>query len=118
MILEYVSASALGRLRSLAAPAGVQTVVLSQGVEEDASFASLAAGQALDAVLHLRALLACELVAAVRALRLGGTTPAGATLRQAVDLCAGLPVEVADRDLSADIEIAEKLLPELARLLD
>jgi len=118
MILEYVGASALGGLRAAATPAGLQTVVLSQGVEEDASFASLAAGQALDAVLHLRALLACELVAAVRALRIGGTTPAGATLRRAVDLCAGLPVEVADRDLSADIEIAEKLLPELARLLD
>ena len=118
MILEYVGASALGGLRAAATPAGLQTVVLSQGVEEDASFASLAARQALDAVPHLRALLACELVAAVRALRLGGTTPASETLRRAMDLCTGLPDEVADRDLSADIAMAEKLLPDLARLLD
>lgn len=52
MILEYVGASALGALRATATPAGLQTVVLSQGVEEDASFASLAAGQALEAVSH------------------------------------------------------------------
>ena len=118
MILEYVGASALGGLRAAATPAGLQSVVLSQGVEEDASFASLAASQALEAVDYLRTLLGCELVAAVRALRLGGTTPAGAALRRAMDVCAELPDEVADRDLSADIEIAEKLLPGLARLLD
>jgi histidine ammonia-lyase len=118
MILEYVGASALGRLRAAATPAGLQSVVLSQGVEEDASFASLAAGQALDAVPHLSALLGCELVAAVRALRLAGVVPAGATLRRAMEACAELPDVIGDRDLSADIETAEKLLPGLARLLD
>jgi histidine ammonia-lyase len=118
MILEYVGASALGRLRSLATPAGLQTVVLSQGVEEDASFASLAAGQALDAGPHLSALLGCELVAAIRALRLADAAPTSVTLRHALDLCAGLPAGIGDRDLSADIELAEKLLPELAALLD
>ena len=118
MILEYVGASALGALRAAATPAGLQTVVLSQGVEEDASFASLAAGQALDAVAHLRTLLACELVAAVRALRLGGTKPAGDMLNGALKLCAGLPDGFADRDLTPDIEAAERLLPVLARLLD
>lgn len=118
MILEYVGASALGGLRAAATPAGLQSVVLSQGVEEDASFASLAAAQALDAVDYLRTLVGCELVAAVRALRLAGTAPASPALRRVMELCAALPEEVADRDLSADIEIAEKLLPEIARLLD
>ncbi|HTJ66064.1 MAG TPA: aromatic amino acid lyase [Actinospica sp.] len=118
MILEYVGASALGRLRAAATPAGLQSVVLSQGVEEDASFASLAAGQALDAVAQFRTLLGCELVAAVRALRLAGRVPADPTLRRALDLCADLPVDGADRDLSADIVAAEKLLPEFAELLD
>ncbi|HET9168356.1 MAG TPA: aromatic amino acid lyase [Actinospica sp.] len=118
MILEYVGASALGRLRAAATPAGLQSVVLSQGVEEDASFASLAAGQALDAVVHFRTLLACELVAAVRGLRLADRTPADPRLRRAVELCADQPAELADRDLSADIAAAEKVLPELARLLD
>jgi histidine ammonia-lyase len=117
MILEYVGASALGALRAAATPAGLQTVVLSQGVEEDASFASLAAKQALDAVPHLRTLLGCELVAAVRALRLGGIEPAAPTLSEALRLCSELPGGFADRDLSPDIELAEKLLPELARLV-
>ncbi len=49
MGLEYAAASALGELRALAAPASLQTVSLSQGVEDDASFASQGARQALDA---------------------------------------------------------------------
>jgi histidine ammonia-lyase len=118
MILEYVGASALGALRAAATPTGLQTVVLSQGVEEDASFASLAAGQALDAVAHLRTLLACELVAAVRALRLGGMKHAGEGLSRALELCGGLPGGFADRDLTPDIAMAETLLPRLAQLLD
>jgi histidine ammonia-lyase len=117
MILEYVGASALGRLRAAATPAGLQSVVLSQGVEEDASFASLAAEQALDAAAHFRTLLGCELVAAVRALRLAGLVPADPTARRALDLCADLPSGIADRDLGPDIEAAEKLLPELAGLV-
>ena len=117
MILEYVGASALGYLRATATPAGLQSVVLSQGVEEDASFASLAAAQALAATAHLRTLLGCELVAAVRALRLGAAKPAGATLVRALELCTDLHDGIADRDLSSDIAVAERLLPELARLL-
>lgn len=118
MILEYVAAGALGRLRAAAVPAGLQTVVLSHGVEEDASFASLAAQQALEAVDPLRTLLACELVAAVRALRLGGLVPASGPLCRALECCAGLPAQLADRDLSGDIEIAEVALEQLAGLLD
>jgi histidine ammonia-lyase len=44
-------------------------------VEEDASFASLAARQATGAAGNWRILLACELVAAVRALRARGIVP-------------------------------------------
>ena len=41
---------AIAELRALATPAGIQVVNLSRGVEEDASFATLAARQALDAL--------------------------------------------------------------------
>jgi histidine ammonia-lyase len=111
MITEYVAADALGGLRALATPTGVQTVSLSRGVEEDASFASLAARHALAAVDDYRTLVACELVAAVRGLRLRG--------RDAVGLaeCAALPDQVADRALTEDILTAEQLLPALAALL-
>jgi histidine ammonia-lyase len=117
MVLEYVAASALGDLRAAATPAGLQTVVLSRGVEEDASFASLAARQATGAVGNLRILLACELVAAVRALRSRGITPASATLACALATCADLPDSLADRDLSGDVQLAGQLLPTLAELV-
>jgi len=116
MALEYVAAAALGDLRALAAPAGLQSVVVSRGVEEDASFASLAARQALGAAPPLRTLLACELVAAVRAARLGDV-PSGELLRTAADICAQLPEQRQDRDLTADVELAERLLARLAGLL-
>jgi len=102
MIVEYVAASALGTLRVLATVTGTQTVVLSRGLEEDASFASLAARQALDAVEPLRAVLACELVAAVRALRMRGLP--------VPEEVAGLPDALADRDLTGDLEAACALL--------
>ncbi|WP_043262796.1 aromatic amino acid lyase [Streptomyces sp. CT34] len=53
--------------------------MLCQGFEELASFASLAARQALRTVESLRVVLACLLVAAVRALRQRGTPPAAGT---------------------------------------
>jgi histidine ammonia-lyase len=102
MITEYVAASALGALRVLATVTGTQTVVLSRGLEEDASYASLAARQALDAAEPLRAVLACELVAAVRALRMRGL-PVPEEL-------AELPDDPADRDLTGDLQLACSLL--------
>jgi histidine ammonia-lyase len=105
MVVEYVAASALGSLRALAGVTGTQTVTLSRGLEEGASFASLAARQALSSVELLRAVLACELVAAVRALRMRGLpVPAGAR---------SLPEEIEDRDLTADLELACELLDAL-----
>ena len=68
MVVEYVAGGALAELRALAAPVGLQGIVLSRGLEDDASFASLAARQALDAIAPLRVLLAAELLTAVRAL--------------------------------------------------
>lgn len=108
MMVEYVAASALGAVRALAAPASVQTVALSHGVEEDASFASLAARQALDVVPAYRSVLASELVAAVRCLRMRGIVPE--KLAGWLDSCAELDPNVADRDLTADLARAESLL--------
>lgn len=102
MGFEYVAASALGALRALATPAAVQTVALSLGMEEDASFASLGGRQALDAVGELRTVLACEFVAAVRALRMQGLpVPA---------LGMALPADPVDRDLTGDLDLASEIL--------
>jgi histidine ammonia-lyase len=115
MVCEYVAASALGELRAAATPAGVQTVELSRGVENDASFASQAARQALRAVEAFRTVLACELVASVRALRMRDRrTPLA--LAPALEVVRDLPAPGPDRDLTGDLELAGNLLPALADL--
>jgi histidine ammonia-lyase len=108
MVVEYVVASALAQLRTLATPAGLQTVTLSNGVEEDASFASLAARLSLEAVAPLRAVLAGELVAAVRCVRMKRLAPA--PLVHLLAACEGFGTGLADRDLTADLQRAEDVL--------
>ncbi len=116
MMLEYVAASALADLRLAALPSGAQSVVLSRGVEEDASFASHSARKLAGTVPALTVLVACELVAAMRALRFQ-RRPIPRGLQRALHLCVSLPTSVEDRDLSPDIEAAESVLPALAELL-
>lgn len=108
MVVEYVVASALAELRASATPAALQTVTLSNGVEEDASFASLAARQALDAVDAFRGVLAGELVAAVRCLRMKQLAPE--PLAELLAACDGFARSVADRDLTIDLQRAERVL--------
>ncbi|WP_375487780.1 aromatic amino acid lyase [uncultured Jatrophihabitans sp.] len=108
MTVEYVVASALSSLRALATPASLQTVTLSHGVEEDASFASLGARQALDAVAIYRSVLAGELVAAVRCVRSRDLHPPALT--DWLARCEVLDRSTVDRDLTADLLRAEELL--------
>jgi len=59
--------------------------------------------------------LACELVAAIRALRLRGSRPGAPGLAAAFDLAAGsLPADTADRPLDSDLAAAQDLLTRLA----
>jgi histidine ammonia-lyase len=114
MILEYVAHSAVADIRRLAAPAALGGAVLSRGVEEHAGFATQAARATSDAAAAYRAVLACELISATRALRLQGGVPGGA-LRQAFDLAdSALERAAADRPLDGDLSAAEDLLPGIA----
>jgi histidine ammonia-lyase len=117
MLVEYVAAAALGDLRSAADPAAVQTTSLSRGAEDTASFASLAARQLLAAADSYELLVAAELLTTVRANRLRAE-PLGGSLGDVLDACAELPVDRRDRDLTADLEIARSLIPELTRFVD
>jgi histidine ammonia-lyase len=120
MLLEFVAGSALAVLRSAAVPASLGTVSISRGAEDDASFASRAAVQLFDAADAYATALACELVAAVRAVRMRGLAAPtavpnsgwGAVLAR----CEELPAESADRDQTADVALAQQLLPALADL--
>ncbi|WP_410578548.1 aromatic amino acid lyase, partial [Bacillus sp. SIMBA_026] len=69
MMLEYVAAAAVGRIRANAQPVSLQTVVLSLGAEEDASFASVASAQLQSTAEALATVTAVELICASRALR-------------------------------------------------
>jgi len=115
MILEYVAHDALGRLRHSAGPVTLGTAVISRGLEDHASFSPHAAGSALAAAAAYRTMLACELVAATRALRMAGTPPRGTVLAAAFAHATNrLPDIRADHQLSDEIRNAEELLDDLA----
>jgi len=111
MILEYVAQSAVADIRRSAAPAALGNAVLSRGVEEHAGFSTQSARASTEAVIAYRAVLDCELVAAVRVLRMQRRAPEGGPLRAAFDAAdAVLDPRTADRPLDADLAAAEGLL--------
>ncbi|MCX5256623.1 aromatic amino acid lyase [Streptomyces canus] len=112
MILEYAAGAALGDLRAFSAPASLGHAVLSRGVEEQASFASLAARQTLRACGAYRLVVGCELVAAVRALRQRDLRPdPDLPVGRALELAeAVLEEDAADRPLTGDVTAAAALL--------
>jgi histidine ammonia-lyase len=117
MILEYVAQSAVADIRRFAAPAALGSAVLSRGVEEHAGFATQSARASTEVAAAYRAVLSCELVAAVRVLRMQRRRPAPGPLRAAFDAAdAGLDRATADRPLDADLSTAEGLLPGYAGL--
>ncbi|MFD8423427.1 aromatic amino acid ammonia-lyase [Streptomyces sp. NPDC059668] len=116
MILEYSAAAAVAEVQACATPAALGHVVLSQGTEEAASFATQAARKTLRLTDAYRLVLGCELVAAVRALRQRGTAPdpltsAGRAYARATTV---LNPAMEDRSLSADVASAAALLAEFA----
>ncbi|WP_105973394.1 aromatic amino acid ammonia-lyase [Streptomyces geranii] len=112
MILEYAAGAALGDLRAFSAPASLGHAVLSRGVEEQASFASLAARQTLRACDAYRLVVGCELVAAVRALRQRDLRPdPELPISQALTLAEStLDADSTDRPLTHDVTMAATLL--------
>jgi histidine ammonia-lyase len=115
MILEYVAHSAIADVRRLGAPAALGSAVLSRGVEEHAGFSTQSARATTEIIGAYRIVLACELVAAVRALRLSRIRPGTPGLAAAFDLAAGaLPAATADRPLDSDLAVAQELLTRLA----
>ncbi|MEU4498795.1 aromatic amino acid ammonia-lyase [Streptomyces sp. NPDC023998] len=119
MILEYAAGAALGDLRAFSAPASLGHAVLSRGVEEQASFASLAARQTLRAGRAYRLAVGCELVAAVRALRQRGLRPdPELPVGRAFELAETvLDEELADRPLTDDVTGAAALLDRFTDLM-
>ncbi|ATY10790.1 aromatic amino acid lyase [Amycolatopsis sp. AA4] len=117
MILEYVAHDALTELRQAALPATLGTAVVSRGIEDHASFSTQAARAATAAASAYRQVLACELVAAVRALRIRKAELVDLPVRAAFAAAEGvLDERLEDRPLTDDIAKAAGVLDELARI--
>jgi histidine ammonia-lyase len=102
-------------MRQHAVSTALGTAVLSRGVEEHASFSAQAARSATEAVAAYEVVLSCELVTAVRALRLRGMAPRPGPLRDAYERAAAvLDPRTEDRPLDDDVAVATRLLPTLA----
>ncbi|WP_214402631.1 aromatic amino acid ammonia-lyase [Pseudonocardia lacus] len=114
MILEYVAHDALAEMRHAAAQVTTGTAVISRGLEDHASFATQAVRSAAAVIDAYRTVLACELVGAVRALRMSTEelppVPAVAIFHR---LAAELPGVEADHPLGEEIRRAEALLDDL-----
>ncbi|MEJ2889228.1 aromatic amino acid ammonia-lyase [Actinomycetospora aeridis] len=120
MILEYMSHDALAALRQAALPVTLGSAVVSRGLEDHASFSTQAARATTEVATAYTRVLACELVAAVRALRLrreagavtasaanGGPVPVEEALARAEEV---LDPRTGDRPLAADVDVAAELL--------
>jgi histidine ammonia-lyase len=115
LVLEYTAHAAVAEIRSLVTPVAAQSVSVSRGVESHSSLAPIAARRARETVDALRVVVACELVVAVRALRLAGQAPLGAGNQALWDAaCAVLDPELADRPLAPDVEAARTLIADWA----
>ena len=125
MILEYMSHDALAALRQAALPVTLGSAVVSRGLEDHASFSTQAARATTEVAIAYTRVLACELVAAVRALRLRRRHSGGHSGVPAASTAAGgpAPVEEAlaraeavldprtgDRPLADDVAVGVDLL--------
>ena len=111
MILEYLAQDALARARILTTPVSTGHAVLSLGLEEHASFSTQAAWACEQIVELAPVVLACELVAAVRALRLDPSRLPTSPVRHVYDAAAAvLGEERADRPFDDDLVAAVRLV--------
>ena len=112
MILEYVAADLVASARRLAAPT-TSGVVLSLGMEEHASFSTQGARSVRELTGVLAQVLGCELVAAVRALRLAPERALDCPARDLLERAgAVLPDVRDDHVLGPEIRSAAALLVE------
>ncbi|BBH70966.1 histidine ammonia-lyase [Actinoplanes sp. OR16] len=117
MISEYVVQDLLTQIRVGMQPTAAGTLSISLGLEEHASFATQGA-RALRTMTSLAPMmLAAELVAAVRALRMApGRLPAGLAHEAFTLADKALAADEDDRPLGTSLEKAAALLPLLADL--
>lgn len=114
MILEYTAQSALAEMRATAGSSGFSGVALSQGLEDHASFATLAASETTAALRAYKTVVGAELVAAVRGLRMKGTHSVSPELHDVIeDALESFDEDLSDHRMDRDLEQAEEFLDKL-----
>jgi histidine ammonia-lyase len=113
MVLEYTAGAALETVRTLADPTSRHTASISLGTEDHATFASRGAVVLDEQVRAARVVAACELVAAVRALRRRDPAEMSDGVRSLLDACAALPTSTDDRPLIDDLDLAVRIVEQL-----
>jgi histidine ammonia-lyase len=111
LILEYVAQDALARARIVSTPVSTGHASISLGLEEHASFSTQAAWGCEQVVELAPVVLGCELVAAVRALRMLGDPPPTGPLRELFEnAAAAVDEDRADRPVDHDLARAVRLV--------
>jgi histidine ammonia-lyase len=111
MILEYLAQDALARARILTSPVSTGHASVSLGLEEHASFSTQAVWACEQMVEMAPVVIGCELVAAVRAIRMDPARLPLGRLRRVYDAAAAaLDEERADRPFSDDLAAAVRLV--------
>jgi histidine ammonia-lyase len=117
MVLEYTAGSALETVRTLADPSSRHTTSISLGNEDHASFASRSAIALSELLPAWRTVIACELLSALRALRMRPDMPISESLNTLVAVCDSLPAPGPDRVLIDEIAMADGVLDQLSSVL-
>lgn len=117
MMTEYVAASALAEMRASTRPTGTDTIVLSRGAEEDATFSSQAVLQLERSASAFKTVLAVELLSTMRFLRRSrAPIPAASPLARAAEIADEIPHHETDHDLRPDLHAAHRCIDELGKL--
>jgi histidine ammonia-lyase len=111
MILEYLAQDALARARLVTSPVSTGHASVSLGLEEHASFSTQAAWACEQMVGVAPIVLGCELVAAVRAIRMDPDRAPAGPLREVFETAAAVLAEDrVDRPLTDDLAVAVRLV--------
>lgn len=117
IILEYVAGSGAAMVLGSVTDLASHSVVISQGMEEDASFVGEMLRGLTRAVEGMEVLVACEFLEAVRALRLRGGSGHEGPVGDLFAVGDALGEDTRDRDLQEDVDTARALVSALGRTM-
>ncbi|MGH8867384.1 MAG: histidine ammonia-lyase [Actinomycetes bacterium] len=120
MIAQYTAASLVSENKVLAHPSSVDTIPTSGNQEDHVSMGWTSVRKLRDVVANVRAVLAVEVLVAAQAVDLRADVAGpGAPVRAVVDrLRADVPRMDEDREVSEQIALVDRLLPELVAVAE